>query len=43
MASTDRSFALTLTYSQNPGDGLIANATCGGTTVASYIYTVSIN
>lgn len=38
MPSTERSFALTFTYSQKPGDGLIEKATFGGTTAASYKY-----
>lgn len=35
MPSTDRSFVLTLTYSQKPGEGLMAKAMWGGTTAAS--------
>ena len=36
MPSTERSFAFTLTNSQNPGFGLIAKATYGGITAASW-------
>lgn len=37
ISSTDRSPALTLTYSQKPGSGLAAKATKGGTTAASWV------